>query len=104
MIRPWPTIIIALLLLLPSPLVLFTILLAGDSCCGENTSAAMASFTITFVIITFMIGAGLHSLYKLIRPGKEKGYAVLRSSLLSTAPSALLYAAYLLFLTSQWIF
>ncbi len=104
MIRRWPTIIIALLLLLPSPVLLFMILLAGDSCCGENTSGAMASFTITIVITTFMTGCGLHSLYKLIRPSSNGAYPVMLSSLLSTIPSALLYGGFLLFLTAQWIF
>lgn len=104
MIRPWPTIIIALLLLLPSPLILFAILLAGDSCCGENTSGAMASVTFTFVITIFMIACCFHSLFKLIRPSPSGDDAVMRSSLLSTVPSALLYGGFLLFLTAQWIF
>ena len=104
MTKPWPTIITALLLLLPSPLVLFTVLLAGDSCCGENTSSAMASFAITSVIMTFMLGCGLHGLYRLSRPGREESYAVMRSSLLSTTPSALLYGGVFLFLAAQGIF
>lgn len=104
MIRRWPTLIIALLLLLPSPALLFAIFLSGDSCCGENTSGTMAAVTAVCIAFSFMIACSMHGLFRLMRREQGEGYAVIRSSLVSTIPIALLYAGFLLFLTAQWLF
>lgn len=100
----WPTIIIALLLLLLSPLFLVLIFLSGDSCCGENTSAAMTGAAVFSLIFVFGGACLLHGLWKSMRHRGDAHYGVISRALLSSVPSLVLYSGFLLALTAQWIF
>lgn len=85
----WPSLLLAMLFLLGYPIIGFALIIAGDSCCGEDTSASIR--LAARIMATGVFGASFGANLLAYRLQKKKGQNIWLATVITALPSALLY-------------
>jgi hypothetical protein len=77
-----------------SPLSLFAIFLAGDSCCGQNTSGTMIAVTAGIVVLLSGLALLLNAVVKLILKRDSPDFRVRTASLITAGPAVAIHTVF----------
>ena len=85
-----PSFLLGLLLLLGYPMSFFIIFLAGDSCCGEDTSGNMRAVAYVLVFLVLILSFLINIIYRAVKKNPPR-YNLVVGTLVTWLPSAVVY-------------
>jgi len=98
-IKPYTaSIILAILLLVVSPLGIFIIFMSGDSCCGEDTRGTMAVVTAIIIGILFVFTLVVQGTIAFIQHQRGHEYPFITGVIVTWFLSVTFYTSFFLFI------